>query len=156
VADGEDEDERALGGGGGGGGGDAGLVLFDADLMALTRGFPLPLAAESRRRLDAALRRDCAFLEACDVVDYSLLVGIEPAGARVRVGLIDYLRRFDIVKRVENRVKAVAQLATNIEPTVVQPRRYAERLLRASERYFAAVPDVGGEEGSATAEDLTM
>ena len=138
------------------------LVLFDADLMALTRGFPLPLAPASRRRLDAALRRDLAFLEACDVVDYSLLVGLEGeegegggggggeggggagagAGAgpsQLRVGIIDYLRRFDIVKRVENRVKAVAQLG--VEPTIVKPQRYAERLLRACERYFAEVPE---------------
>jgi len=43
------------------------------------------------------------------------------------------------VKRVENRVKAVAQLG--VEPTIVKPQRYAERLLRACERYFAEVPE---------------
>ena len=120
--------------------------MFDADLMSWTRGFPLPLTEAAKQLLDAALRRDCEFLGGVDVVDYSLLIGLDdraaPGGSapRLHVGIIDYLRRFDIVKRVENRVKAVAQLATNIEPTVVQPRRYSERLLKAAERYFAAVP----------------
>jgi hypothetical protein len=115
------------------------LVLFDSDLMSWTRGFPLPLTDAAKRHLDAALRRDCDFLSEAEIIDYSLLVGVDIESGQIRIGIVDYLRRFDIVKRVENRVKAVAQLATNVEPTVVQPSRYGERLLRASERYFMSV-----------------
>jgi 1-phosphatidylinositol-3-phosphate 5-kinase len=112
-------------------------VLLDGDLLAFTRGFPLSLTAEAKRQLDAALRRDVAWLAANSVVDYSLLIGVEPSSGLLSVGMIDYVRRFDIVKRLENRVKAVTSLA---EPTVVQPERYAERLLTAANRYRAGVP----------------
>ena len=118
------------------------LVLFDSDLMSWTRGFPLPLTDAAKKHLDAALRRDCDFLSEAEVIDYSLLVGVDIESGQIRIGIVDYLRRFDIVKRVENRVKAVAQLATNVEPTVVQPSRYGERLLRASERYFMSVRQI--------------
>jgi len=119
-----------------------GVVFFDSDLMSATRGFPLPLSEPSKAALDSALRRDCAFLSAADVIDYSLLVGVDAATGQCRAGIIDFLRRFDIVKRVENRVKAVAQLATNVEPTIVQPARYSERLIRACDRYFMGVGSV--------------
>jgi hypothetical protein len=55
-------------------------------------------------------------------------------------GIIDYVRRYDIVKRLETQVKAVTALATNVEPTVVEPGRYAERLLEAADRYLAGAP----------------
>lgn len=73
------------------------------------------------------------------MVRHTTIQGVhQPAAA---VGIIDYLRRFDIVKRLENRVKTAAQAVTNIEPTVINPERYMERLLKASDRYFMQVPD---------------
>jgi 1-phosphatidylinositol-3-phosphate 5-kinase len=116
---------------------EAPLVLLDGDLLAFTRGFPLALTAEAKRHLDTALRRDVAWLASNAVVDYSLLIGVEPTAGVLSVGMIDYVRRFDIVKRLENRVKSVTSLA---EPTVVQPERYAERLLTAANKYLAGVP----------------
>ena len=115
-------------------------MLLDADLMAFTRGYPVPLTEDSKRVLDAALRRDTAWLTNASVVDYSILLGLEPASGVVSAGIIDYVRRFDIVKRLESRVKTVTSLATNVEPTVVQPERYAERLLKAADRYLGGVP----------------
>ena len=126
------------------------LVLLDGDLLELTKGFPVSLTEEAKRLLDAALRRDTAWLASQSIVDYSLLIGLESGdggsdpfggvGGRVTCGIIDYVRRFDIVKRLENQVKAVTALATNVEPTVVEPGRYAERLLEAVDRYFAGAP----------------
>jgi len=117
------------------------LVLLDGDLLAATRGFPLPLSQEGKRLLDDTLRRDVAFLAGIKVVDYSVLLGIDAGSGEVVLGIIDYMRRFDLVKRLEHRVKAMSQLATNIEPTVIQPERYMERLLRAMDRYTVAVPN---------------
>ena len=115
-------------------------VLLDGDFLAFTRGLPLPLSDESKRLLDAAVRRDTEFLCRANVVDYSLLVGVDPASGSLVVGIIDYIRRFDLAKQLESRVKTVTALATNVEPTVVQPARYLERLHRALDRYFILVP----------------
>ena len=127
------------------------LVLLDGDLLELTKGFPVSLTEEAKRLLDAALRRDTAWLASLAVVDYSLLIGLEsgdggrdpfrgPSGGVLTCGIIDYVRRYDIVKRLETQVKAVTALATNVEPTVVEPGRYAERLLEAADRYLAGAP----------------
>lgn len=69
-------------------------------------------------------------------MDYSLLVGLDPDAGTVVVGMIDYIRKFDIAKRLESRVKNI----TGQEPTVVQPERYKDRLLASSARYFVSVP----------------
>jgi 1-phosphatidylinositol-3-phosphate 5-kinase len=80
-------------------------------------------------------------LAASQVVDYSLLIGVNPATGTMAVGIIDYIRSFDVVKRLESRLKTVAQLATSVEPTVVEPVRYRLRLQAALDRYFVLVPN---------------
>jgi hypothetical protein len=156
------------GGGGIEGGGSGvrreGPVLLDADLLAHTKGQALPLTDEGKRWLASALFRDTKFLTGATIIDYSILIGIARPGVaaagpglggvpvalvgagpsvnyggdEVVVGIIDFVRRFDIVKRLENRVKTVVNAGA--EPTVVQPERYARRLLRAANQYFAFVP----------------
>jgi hypothetical protein len=116
------------------------LVLLDGDFMALTKGYPWPLTDESKTLLDSVLRADTEFLCSIEVVDYSLLVGIEQETGELVVGVIDYIRRFDFAKKLESRMKTMTALATNVEPTVVQPERYMERLLQAVEKYFVGVP----------------
>jgi Phosphatidylinositol-4-phosphate 5-Kinase len=118
------------------------MVLLDGDLLTTTRGLPLPLTEEAKRLLDETLRRDCEMLTHCQIVDYSLLLGIDVETGEIVAGIIDYMHRFDLAKRIEHRVKAMSALATNIEPTVIQPEKYQERLIRAiSDRYTVGIPD---------------
>jgi len=161
-----------------GGGGDnsknSEVVLFDGDLLTITKGLPLTLTEEAKRLLDAALIRDTTWLASMSIIDYSLLIGVEgesgfggegsvvksidnsnyyldPAADRGNLppgilicGIIDYVRRFDIVKRIENQVKAVTQLATNVEPTVVEPGRYSGRILDSLAKYITGSPTKWG------------
>lgn len=122
-------------------GANAGLVLLDGDLVVFTRGLPLQLTGNAKAYLDAAMRRDTAWLASEQVVDYSLLLGVEPPNGVLSCGIIDYIRRFDIVKRLENTAKTAASLVTNVEATVLEPERYAERLRRAADRYLADTPN---------------
>ena len=117
-----------------------GLVLLDGDLVAFSKGAPLPLTEGSKRTLDAALSRDTRWLISESVVDYSLLIGVEPTTGVLSLGIIDYVRCFDIVKRLETNVKTVTALVTNVEATVVEPVRYAERLQRSVNSYLAYTP----------------
>jgi hypothetical protein len=66
------------------------LVLYDGDFMAFTGGHPLPLTEAGKRLLDDTVRRDTEFLRAARVVDYSLLIGLDPVTHRLTVGVIDY------------------------------------------------------------------
>ena len=127
----------------------SGLVLFDGDFLSRTGGHPLPVDEGSKRLLEETLRRDCEFLTAVRVIDYSLLVGLDPSSGSLTVGLIDYLRRFDLAKQIESRVKTVTQLVTNVDPTILQPERYASRLQRAVlDKYFTACPGASGMSSS--------
>ena len=57
------------------------------------------------------------------------------------VGIIDYLRQYDLIKKMETVAKSVGTIAGHAEPTVIQPSHYKNRFTSAMERYFQTVPD---------------
>ena len=75
------------------------------------------------------------------MVDYSILVGMNDERSELVVGIIDYMRQYDIIKKVERMGKSVGMIAGQAEPTVIQPQSYRRRFQAAIERYFMIVPD---------------
>jgi len=69
--------------------------------MELTRGRPFPLKRRSRQFFGSAINNDTAFLELINVVDYSILVGFDEDNYEIVVGIIDYMRQYDFIKRME-------------------------------------------------------
>lgn len=69
-------------------------------------------------------------------MDYSLLVGLDEN--YLIVGIIDYIRKFTIDKRIESYLKQVVDQRL---PTIVSPKIYKSRFIEAMDRYFLAVPD---------------
>ena len=72
------------------------------------------------------------------------------------VGIIDYMRQYDLIKKMESVGKSVGMIAGHAEPTVIQPSHYKNRFQvkivcylsisfyvfqMAMERYFSTVPD---------------
>lgn len=43
------------------------------------------------------------------------------------VGIIDYMRQYDIIKRVERMGKSVTMITGQAAPTIIQPANYKER-----------------------------
>jgi 1-phosphatidylinositol-3-phosphate 5-kinase len=84
---------------------------------------------------------DTLFLSIINVVDYSILVGLDENSDQVVVGIIDYMRQYDIVKRMERMGKSVGMIAGQAEPTIIQPPQYRKRFVMAMDRYFMPVPD---------------
>lgn len=82
------------------------------------------------------IQRDASFLEKNHVMDYSLLVGVDDNF--LIVGIIDYIRKFTIDKRIESYLKQVVDQRL---PTVVNPSVYKNRFLEAMNRYFLEIPD---------------
>jgi 1-phosphatidylinositol-3-phosphate 5-kinase len=99
---------------------------------------PLYILTHSRTVLRDAIFRDSSFLEKNHVMDYSLLVGLDDNNILI-VGIIDYIRKFTIDKRVESFLKQVVD--TSKLPTIVSPNVYKNRFIEAMDRYFLAVPD---------------
>lgn len=103
---------------------------------------PLYILTHSRTILREAIHRDASFLEKNDVMDYSLLVGLDGQEKLLVLGIIDYIRTFTLDKRLESLVKQTGLLGGQGKlPTVISPKPYKQRFSEAMERYFLVVPD---------------
>lgn len=81
-------------------------VLLDDNLMELTRGRPFPLKHRAKLFFHKAVLNDTLFLSIVNVVDYSILVGFDENTHEIVVGIIDYLRQYDFIKRMERMGKS--------------------------------------------------
>ena len=119
----------------------SGDVLMDDNFMELTKGLPFPMKYLANEYLQRAIENDTEFLSSVNIVDYSILVGIDEDNVELTVGIIDYMRQYDIIKRVERMGKSVGMIAGQAEPTIIQPSQYKKRFRLAMERNFMGVPD---------------
>eukprot|EP01041_Mallomonas_annulata_P002649 gene2649-5200_t len=117
------------------------LVLLDENLMALTHGLPFPLRHKAKVFFQKAVLNDTLFLSIINVVDYSIIVGFDDVNHEIVVGIIDYMRQYDMIKRMESMGKSVGMMVGKEEPTVIPPLHYRKRFQSAMEKYFMTVPD---------------
>lgn len=84
----------------------------------------------------------CA-LQSVDVMDYSLLVGLDEEKHELVIGIIDFMRQYTWDKHLESWVKNSGILggAKNSTPTVISPIQYKKRFRKAMTTYFLMVPD---------------
>ncbi|KAG8818037.1 1-phosphatidylinositol-3-phosphate 5-kinase [Serendipita sp. 399] len=108
-------------------------VLLDENLVEMTHAAPFYLREHGKRMLRGALWNDTKFLQSVNVMDYSLLVGVDDHNNELVLGIVDYIRTFTWDKRIENWVK---DFGGGKEPTIVTPRQYKQRFRSAMERYF--------------------
>lgn len=143
-------------------------VLLDDNLMEWTNGRPFPLKHRAKLFFQQAVHNDTLFLSVVNVVDYSILVGLDENSHEMVVGIIDYLRQvtnlcpalivacssltyrsfhllfsfqYDFIKKMERMGKSVAMIAGQAAPTIIQPSQYLKRFTLAMERYFMTIPD---------------
>ncbi|KAI0334482.1 hypothetical protein GY45DRAFT_1431675 [Cubamyces sp. BRFM 1775] len=118
-------------------------VLLDENLVQTAHLTPFYVREHSKRILRGALFNDSKFLADINVMDYSLVVGVDSAKNELVVGIVDYIRTYTWDKKLESWVKDTAFLggANKGEPTIIGPKQYRHRFLSAMERYFPLVPD---------------
>lgn len=110
--------------------------------MELTSGKPFPLKYNSKGFVHKAITNDTSFLEVINIVDYSILVGFDEESHEIVIGIIDYMRQYDFIKRMERVGKTVGtMLAGQQEPTIIQPSQYRKRFTAAIQKYFMGVAD---------------
>jgi len=103
---------------------------------------PFYLREHSKRILRGALYNDSKFLADINVMDYSLVVGVDMTNNELVVGIVDYIRTYTWDKKLESWVKESAFLGGGKgEPTIVTPKQYRQRFMAAMGRYFLLVPD---------------
>jgi 1-phosphatidylinositol-3-phosphate 5-kinase len=120
-------------------------VLLDENMIEYIYESPVFVKEHSKKLLRGSLFNDTSFLSAMDVMDYSLVVGIDDSSHKLYIGIIDWLRTFTWDKKVENWVKGNNLIGGNKrgkDPTVVTPKQYRTRFREAMERYILEVPDI--------------
>ncbi|KAK0233557.1 hypothetical protein IW262DRAFT_1331062 [Armillaria fumosa] len=118
-------------------------VLLDENLVQTAHLAPFYLREHSKRVLRGALYNDSKFLADINVMDYSLVCGVDSQNNELVVGIVDYIRTYTWDKKLESWVKESAFLggAGRGEPTIVTPKQYRQRFISAMERYFPLIPD---------------
>ncbi|KAF7318576.1 hypothetical protein HMN09_00368000 [Mycena chlorophos] len=125
-------------------------TLFDADwLDTATR---ILVSPYSKAVLREALRNDADFLAQGNIMDYSLLLGIDFTQKQIACGLVDTIGSYTFAKTLEYKAKRELNAyasATGTGPrrvkevTVLPPAEYQERFVRAllDGGYFDVCPD---------------
>ncbi|XP_023520487.1 1-phosphatidylinositol-3-phosphate 5-kinase FAB1B-like isoform X1 [Cucurbita pepo subsp. pepo] len=118
-------------------------VLLDQNLIESMPTSPIFLGSKAKRLLERAVWNDTSFLASIDVMDYSLLVGLDEEKQELVVGIIDFMRQYTWDKHLETWVKNSGILGgpKNAAPTVISPHQYKKRFRKAMTTYFLMVPD---------------
>ncbi|XP_025012598.2 1-phosphatidylinositol-3-phosphate 5-kinase FAB1A isoform X1 [Ricinus communis] len=118
-------------------------VLLDQNLIETMPTSPIFVGNKAKRLLERAVWNDTSFLASVDVMDYSLLVGVDEKRHELVVGIIDFMRQYTWDKHLETWVKASGILggSKNTTPTVISPQQYKKRFRKAMTAYFLMVPD---------------
>ncbi|KAK6458092.1 uncharacterized protein RJT20DRAFT_93338 [Scheffersomyces xylosifermentans] len=120
-------------------------VLLDENMIEYIYESPVFVKEQSKKLLRGSLFNDTSFLSAMEVMDYSLVIGIDDSTKKLYIGIIDWLRAFTWDKKVENWVKGNNLIGGNKkgkDPTIVTPKQYRTRFREAMERYILEVPDI--------------
>jgi len=117
----------------------ASKTLFDSEWIegqqrALTLVNPI-----SKAIFQEAVRADCDFLARSNIMDYSLLLGVDEEGKQIHCGLVDTIGSYTFAKTLEYKAKGLSKEGKDI--TVVPPHEYQERFVSTLDSYFMACPD---------------
>ncbi|KAL8459581.1 hypothetical protein ACS0TY_036908 [Phlomoides rotata] len=120
---------------------DSGEVLLDQNFVNDMNVSPLYVGRRSKRNLQRAVYNDTNFLNSINVMDYSLLVGVDTVRHELACGIIDYLRQYTWDKQLENWVKSSLVVPKNQLPTIISPRDYKKRFRKFINTHLLSVPD---------------
>ncbi|KAL0696367.1 hypothetical protein Bca4012_063547 [Brassica carinata] len=116
-------------------------VLLDQNFVNDMNKSPLYVSKTSKQNLQRAVYNDTAFLTSINVMDYSLLVGVDDESHELVGGIIDYLRQYTWDKQLETWVKSSLVVPKNVQPTVISPIDYKTRFRKFMKTHFLCVPD---------------
>eukprot|EP01084_Bolivina_argentea_P058199 106280_1 len=111
-------------------------VRLDKNFIEYTKGSPLTLNEQSIKYLIDAIENDTTFLCKSNIMDYSLLIGINEENNKIIGGIIDYIETFSAIKKVERIFKSRFMK----DPTIQEPSIYKKRFqYSVTNKYFICV-----------------
>ncbi|KAI4389393.1 hypothetical protein MLD38_001623 [Melastoma candidum] len=118
-----------------------GDVLLDQNFVNDMKFSPLYVGNKAKNVLQRAVWNDTRFLELINVMDYSLLVGVDGQKQELVCGIIDYLRQYTWDKQLETWVKSSLYVPKKVLPTVISPKEYKKRFRKFISENFPCIPD---------------
>ncbi|GAB4844844.1 hypothetical protein Ancab_038232 [Ancistrocladus abbreviatus] len=119
----------------------SGDVLLDQNFVNDMNISPIYVGQKAKRLLQRAVWNDTTFLTSINVMDYSLLVGVDRQRQELVCGIIDYLRQYTWDKQLETWVKSSLVVPRNVLPTIISPKEYKKRFRKFMDTHFLTVPD---------------
>ncbi|KAF8151494.1 hypothetical protein B0H34DRAFT_131326 [Crassisporium funariophilum] len=119
--------------------GNTSKTLFDGEWIEGQQRTLTLVHPHSKAILHDALKSDAEFLARSNIMDYSLLLGVDEEKKQIACGLVDTIGSYTFAKTLE--YKAKQNLQSGKEVTVIPPAEYQERFISALEGYFVACPD---------------
>jgi len=95
-------------------------TLLDGDFLDFTMGRPMPMTDRSKAVFQMSILNDTLFLSIINVLDYSILVGLDEEKMELVVGIIDFMRQYDILKQMERVGKSLPMVVGSEAPTIIQ------------------------------------
>ncbi|KIL57862.1 hypothetical protein M378DRAFT_27805 [Amanita muscaria Koide BX008] len=114
-------------------------TLFDGEWIEGQQKALMLVRPEWKKVLREAVKSDADFLAKMNIMDYSLLLGIDLKSKQLTCGLVDTIGSYTFAKTLEYKAKQGLQSGKDI--TVIPPAEYEERFVNAMEGYFIACPD---------------
>ncbi|KAH8111649.1 hypothetical protein DFH11DRAFT_1792176, partial [Phellopilus nigrolimitatus] len=113
-------------------------TLFDRDWIEDQQKALILVQPHSKLVLQEAIKADADFLCKNNIMDYSLLLGVDEAQRQIACGLVDTIGSYTFAKTLE--YKAKQNLKSGKEVTVIPPGEYHDRFVTAMNNYFIACP----------------
>ncbi|KAJ3707721.1 hypothetical protein LUZ61_011426 [Rhynchospora tenuis] len=121
-------------------------TFLDQNFIEDMRECPIYLSQRTKKLFERAIWNDTSFLTSINVMDYSLLLGVDRENRAIFFGIIDYLRQYTWDKQLETLVKSSLVVPKNELPTVISPKGYKKRFRKFMQQYVFTVPDGWGSE----------
>ncbi|GAA5975197.1 hypothetical protein JCM5350_000179 [Sporobolomyces pararoseus] len=118
-------------------------VLLDENLMEISLKTPIYVREESQNFIRQAIYNDSQFLSDLNVMDYSLVIGVDSAKQELVVGIVDFIRTYTWNKRIESWVKETTFIGGASKaggPTIITPKQYKMRFREAIDGYLQLSP----------------
>ncbi|KAJ6475055.1 hypothetical protein C8R47DRAFT_1143386 [Mycena vitilis] len=116
-------------------------TLFDGEWIEGQQRTLTLVRPHSKVVLQEAIKNDAEFLAKSNIMDYSLLLGVDRESKQIACGLVDTIGSYTFAKTLEYKAKQGLTGNSGKEVTVIPPTEYQERFVSALDGYFVACPD---------------
>jgi 1-phosphatidylinositol-3-phosphate 5-kinase len=111
-------------------------VLLDENMLEFISDSPIFVREHCKKLLQLSLWNDTLFLAAQNVMDYSLIIGIDEVKKELVIGMVDYTRTYTLDKKLETWFKDIRfPGGDQTRPTIIGPKEYKSRFQEAMKKY---------------------